>query len=252
MPWHLKQRNNSNVRMKKIWFSVLILFQTIVFSQTAVSETYSKIHFVYEQKPNFFIENNKLYADTLLFRISFPELKFSKEISPIDSTKTIGFIAIENLSKTDKKSLNGFLYHTAFMIQGIYDVKRNETKLFYTNPTKPFREIYKKYLGANFPNVNYNVVIDYKNREIYKNYFYLNKVAPLGSQLIALTFTNEDKSIGTYTFQTKNGSQTNVVAINNKHNKKITSDEVFSNNDFAIEKIISLYDITTLMSVVYE
>jgi hypothetical protein len=246
------QKNDFNIRMKKILFPVLILVCNIVLSQTAVPETYSKIKFVYEQKPNFFIENNKLYADTLLFRISFPELKFSKGISPIDSTKTIGFIVIENLSKEDKKRLNGFLYHTAFMIQGTYDVKKNKTKLFYTRPTKPFIENYKKYLGANFPKVNYNVVIDYKNREIYKNYFYINKVAPLDSQLITLTFTNEDKSIGTYTFQTKNGFETDIVILNNKHNNKITSDEVFSNNDYAIDKIVTLYDTTTLLSVVYE
>ena len=231
---------------------MLILFCNIVLSQTVTPETYAKIKFVYEQKPNFFIENNKLYADTLLFRISFPELIFSKGISPIDSTKTIGFIAIENLSKGDKKRLNGFLYHTAFMIQGTYDVKKNKTKLFYTRPTKPFRENYKKYLGANFPKVNYNVVIDYKNRDLYKNYFYLSEEAPLGSQLIALKFTNQDKSIGTYTFPTKNGFETDIVILNKKHSNKITSDEVFSNNDYAIDKIVSLYDTTTLLSVIYE
>jgi len=81
MLWHLKQKINF-YRMKKVFFYSLILFCNIVFSQTASSETYSKIKFVYEQKSNFFIENDQLYADTLVLKIEFPKLKFSKTASP--------------------------------------------------------------------------------------------------------------------------------------------------------------------------
>ena len=90
MLWHLK-RKIKKVTMKKIFFFSLILFCNIVSSQTSLPETYSKIKFVYEQKSNFFIEKDQLYADTLLLKIEFPKLKFSKILSPLDSTKTIGF-----------------------------------------------------------------------------------------------------------------------------------------------------------------
>jgi hypothetical protein len=115
-----------------------------------------------------------------------------------------------------------------------------------------FCEIFKKYfLGSSSP-FAFNVIIDYKNDAIYTNYPSVNYSSSLKSELKKIIFAGSDKSIGTYTFQTNTGSQTNVVAINNKHSKKITSDEVFSNNDYAIEKIVSLYDTTTLLSVIYE
>ena len=246
------QKNDFNIRMKKILFPVLILVCNIALSQTITPETYSKIKFVYEQKPNFFIENNKLYADTLLFRITFPKLKFSTVISPIDSTKTIGFIAMKNLNKEDKRTLGSSLYHSTHTIEGTYDVKKNKTKLLYRRGSPVMSEIFKKYfLGSSSP-FAFNVIIDYKNDAIYTNYPSVNYSSSLKSELKKIIFAGSDKSIGTYTFQTNTGSQTNVVAINNKHSKKITSDEVFSNNDYAIEKIVSLYDTTTLLSVIYE
>lgn len=130
MLWHSMQKNNFIICMKKILFSLLILVCNIVFSQTTMPETYSKINFVYEQKSNFLIENDNLYADTLLFRITFPKLKFSKVISPIDSTKTIGFIAMKNLSKEDKKTLQSSLYHSTHTIEGTYDVRKNKTTFY--------------------------------------------------------------------------------------------------------------------------
>ena len=246
------QKNDVVFCMKKIVFSILILVCNIVFSQTTMPETYSKIKFVYEEKSNFIIENDNLYADTLLFRITFPKLKFSKGISPIDSTQTIGFIDIKNLSKDDKRTLESNLYHSTHKIEGTYDVKKNKTKLFYTRGSKTLNEIYKKYFGSNFIPFAFNVVVDYNKRKIYTNYPSVKYSASFDSELKKIVYANEDKSIGTYTFQTKIGSQTNVVTLNTKHNKKITTDEVFSNSDYAIDKIISVYNTTTLLSVIYE
>jgi hypothetical protein len=246
------QKNNVIIRMKKIFFTVLILAYNIVFSQTEMPETYSKIKFVYEQKSNFFIEDDKLYADTLLFRITFPKLKFSKVISPLDSTKTIGFLVIKNLSKEDKRTLEGNLYHSTHTIVGTYDVQKNITKLFYTRGSKPLSEIYKKYFGGNFSPFAFNVIVDYNKGEIYTNYPSVKHTASFDSQLKKIIFTNEDKSLGTCTFQTKRGFQTDRITLNKKHNNKITSDIVFSNNDFAVDKIVSVYNTTTLLSVIYE
>lgn len=247
------QKNDFNFRMKKILFPVLILVCNIVLSQTAVPETYSKIKFVYEQKSNFLIENANLYADTLLFRITFPKLKFSTVISPIDSTKTIGFIAMKNLNKEDKKTLGSWLYHTTHIITGTYNVKKNKTKLLHKRGSPAMSEIFKTYFGGDSSPFAFDVIIDYKNDAIYTNYPNVNYSSSLKSELKKIIFAGSDKSVGTYTFLTgRNDFQTDVVTLNNKHNRKITSDVVFSNNDFAVEKIISLYDTTTLLSVIYE
>ncbi len=246
------QKNDFKIRMKKMFFSLFILVCNIVFSQTVTPETYSKIKFVYEQKSNFIIEDDKLYADTLLFKITFPKLKFLLAKHPIDSTRTIGFTDFKNLNKEDRRTLQSHLYHSTHSIVGTYDVKKNKTKLFYTRGNKTLNEIYKKYFGGNFSPFSFNVVVDYNKGKIFTNYPSVNYSASFDSELKKIVYANEDKSVGTYTFQTKIGSQTNVVTLNTKHNKKITSDEVFSNNDYAIDKIISEYNTTTLLSVIYE
>lgn len=247
------QKNNVIIGMKTFFITLLFFAWNLVLSQTAVPETYSKINFVYEQKSNFIIENDNLYADTLLFRITFPKLKFSKAKSPIDSTKTIGCIALKNLSKEDKRTLGSSLYHSTHTIKGTYDVKKNKTKLLYSRGSPSMTEIFKKYfLGPSSP-FAFDVIIDYKNDAIYTNYPSVNYSSSIKSKLKKIIFAGSDKNIGTYTFLTgRNDFQTNVVTLNNKHNKKITSDEVFSNNDYAIDKIVSLYDTTTLLSVIYE
>lgn len=74
----------------------------------------------------------------------------------------------------------------------------------------------------------------------------------INSKLKKINFTNKDKCIGTFTYNTREGIHTDIVALNKKHNNKITSDIIFSNNDFAVEKIISVYDTTTLLSVIYD
>jgi len=239
--------------MKKIGFSVFILVCNIVFSQTTIPETYSKIHFVYEQKSNFLIENGNLYADTLLFRITFPKLKYSRVISPIDSTKTIGCIAMKDLSKEDKRTIGSSLYHCTHSIVGTYDLKKNKTKLLFRRRSPAMTEIFKKYFGGDSSPFAFDVIIDYKNDAILTNYPSVNYSSSLKSKLKKIIFAGTDKSVGTYTFLThRNDFQTDVVTLNNKHNKKITSDVVFSNNDYAIDKIVTLYDTTTLISVVYE
>jgi hypothetical protein len=247
------QKNDFNFRMKKILFPVLILVCNIALSQAVIPETYSKIKFVYEQQSNFLIENGNLYADTLLFRISFPKLKFSTVISPIDSTKTIGFIAMKNLNKEDKRTLGSSLYHTTHIITGIYDVKKNKTKLLFRRGSPALTEIFKKYFGGDSSPFVFDVIIDYKNDAIYTNYPSVNYSSSIKSKLKKIIFASTDKSVGTCTFLThRNDFQTDVVTLNNKYSKKITSDEVFSNNDYAIDKIVSLYDTTTLLSVIYE
>ncbi|HSN49159.1 MAG TPA: hypothetical protein VLR29_10395, partial [Flavobacterium sp.] len=161
------QKNDFIIRMKKIMFSLFILVCNIAFSQTAIPETYSKIKFVYEQKSNFIIENDKLYADTLLLKFEFPELKFSKISSPLDSAKTIGFIQIKSLNNEDKKKLSSILYHSTHTIDGTYDVKKNKTKLFFTRGNKALSAIFKEYFEDIYRSFSFNVVVDYNKKKIH-------------------------------------------------------------------------------------
>ena len=252
MLWHSARGINLIIGMKKIFLTVLILACNIVFSQTTLPGTYSKIKFVYEQKSNFFIEDDKVYADTLLLKAEYPKLKFSKVISPSDSTKIIGFLEIKSFNNEDKNILQSNLYHTTHTIEGSYDLKKNKTKLFFTRGNKALNETFKKYFGGNYNAFIFNVVVNYNEKKIHTNYPKTNYTKSFDSQLKKINFTSDDKSIGTYTFQTNKGFQTNLVTLDKKYNNKITPDIIFSNNDFGVIKIASLFDTITLISVIYE
>ena len=94
--------------------------------------------------------------------------------------------------------------------------------------------------------------VDYNSKQIDTNYPSTNYTKSFDSQLKKINFINDDNCLGTYTFQTKEGYYTNVVTLNKKYNNKITPDIIFSNNDFGVSEIVSLFDTTTLISVVYE
>lgn len=252
MLWRSTQRINLTISMKKIFLIILVLVCNVIFSQTIAPTTYSKIKFVYEQKSNFFIENDKVYADTLLLKIEYPKLKFSKVISPSDSTKIIGFIEFKSFNKEDKKTLESYLYHTTHSIEGAYDVKKNKTKLFFTRGNKALNETFKKYFGGNYSPFKFNVVVDYNEKKIHTNYPRVKYTKSFDSQIKKINFVGDDKSFGTYTFQNNKGFQTNVVALDKKYSTKITTDTIFSNNDFGVREIISLFDTITLLSVIYE
>jgi hypothetical protein len=238
--------------MKKIMFSILILVCNIVFSQTTIPGTYSKIKFVYEQKSNFLIQDDKLYGDTLLLKFEFPKLKFSKISSPPDSTKTIGFIHIKSLNNEDKKKLSGILYHSTHTIEGTYDVKKNKTTLFFTRGNKALSAIFKEHFEDTYRSFSYSVVVDYNKKKIHTNYPSVNYTESFDTQLKKINFLNDNKSLGTYTSNTKRGFENNVVTLNKKYSNKITPHIIFSNNDFVVDNIISLFDTITLMSATYE
>ena len=252
MLWHSMRRINFAILMKKIFFTLIILVCNIVFSQTLIPEKYSKVKFVYEQKSNFFIENYKVYADTLLLKVEYPKLKFSKVISPSDSTKIIGFLEIKNFNNEDKKKLENNLYHTTHTIEGTYDLKKNKTKLSFTRGNKSLNEIFKKYFGGSYSPFKFNVVVDYNGKKIHTNYPRINYTKSIDSQLKKINFISADKSLGTYTFQNSKGIQTNVISLDKKYNTKITPDIIFSNNDFGVGEIVSIFDTITLISVTYE
>lgn len=248
MLWHLMRKNKYMIKPFLLCF---ILFCTTVFGQTATPENYSKIKFVYEQKSNFLIQEGKLYADTLLFTRAFPEIKFIKTKSPIDSLVTIGFVTMESLNDKQLKLLEGMLYHATHTIEGTYDLKKNKTTLFFTRGSIDLINNYKKYFKwSYFRKYVFEKIIRYDRKKIYLNYPRMNYVASFNPQVINFTSANND--IGTYSYMHENLIHTNLVTLNKKYPNKITTDVIFSNNDYAVESIISLFDTIQLKLVSYQ
>jgi hypothetical protein len=238
--------------MKTIFLYVLFLYCNIVFPQTASSEIYSKIKFVYEQKSNFYIENDQLYVDTLLLKMEFPNLKFSKIVNPQDSTKIVGLVNLKSLRSDDNRKLGGIIYHSTHMIEGNYDKIEQKTKLSYVRANSASNAILKRYFKDYYSSFSFNVIVDYLKNKIYTNYPSVNYEETFESKMNKITFLNDEKTVGIYSFENKKGINTNEIILNKKHSNKITPRIIFSNNDFAVNKITSLLDTITLISVTYE
>jgi hypothetical protein len=238
--------------MKTIFISMLFLYCNIVFPQTASPENYSKIKFVYEQTSNFYIENDQLFADTLLLKMEFPKIKFSKTLSPMDSTKTVGLVNIKTLRGDDNRKLGNILYHSTHIIEGTYDRIEQKTTLYYERVNSASNEILKRYFKDYYPPFSFNVIVDYLKNKIYTNYPSVNYEETFESKMNKITFLNEEKTVGFYSFENKKGFNTEEIVLNKKYSNKITPPIIFSNNDFAVDKIISLRDTITLISVTYE
>ena len=231
---------------------MLFLYCNIVFPQTASPENYSKIKFVYEQTSNFYIENDQLFADTLLLKMEFPKIKFSKTLSPMDSTKTVGLVNIKTLRGDDNRKLGNILYHSTHIIEGTYDRIEQKTTLYYERVNSASNEILKRYFKDYYPPFSFNVIVDYLKNKIYTNYPSVNYEETFESKMNKITFLNEEKTVGFYSFENKKGFNTEEIVLNKKYSNKITPPIIFSNNDFAVDKIISLRDTITLISVTYE
>ncbi len=238
--------------MKNIFLTLLIVTSNIVLSQTVIPKEYSKIKFVYEQKSSLIIADNTVYADTLLLKIEFPKLLFALVVNPQDSVKTIGSIALENFKTEDRKKLIDQLYHNTHSINGEYDVKKNKTILYFKRGNPALSKIFNDKLSTNMDAFTFKIIVDYNKKTINRIYPRVNYDNPFSTELKQIKFMDTDPLIGTFIQKILNGIQTNVVELNNLHDAKVSTDVLFSNANYGVGKIISLYDITTLLSVTYE
>ncbi|WP_310378658.1 hypothetical protein [Flavobacterium sp.] len=236
--------------MSKFCLGILLVVN-FVFSQNKAPVTFSKIKFEYEQKSNYYVDQDGVYADTLLLAFDYPNLKYTLKTNPVDAKTQVGFVSFITLSKEDKKKLVGTLYHNTQKIIGIHDVKKNTTKLKITRSDIGLKEIFKKYLNENYYSFKYSVSINYNEKSIKIDYPSVKYVQNFDSQLRSILFDN-DKKTGIYKFTIDNTTYNNLVLLNENCINKITPGDVFSNNEFGIEKIISLHYTTTLKFYNYE
>ena len=69
--------------MKYFFNIVVCLFFWNGFSQVVfekMPKEAKEIHFVYEMKSNYVINDEGIFADTLLLKIDFPDLKYTRDV----------------------------------------------------------------------------------------------------------------------------------------------------------------------------
>ena len=243
----------------KLLFPLFILlfgFNSFLFSQieTPISKP-KRIEFTYSTKPNFIFADNGFYADTTFFKIEFPRMKYDLKKSPQDSLKTLGFILKSKLYDVDLKKLKSITFHTFVEKKYVYYTKNKvldyegsfcKTKECQTILKEFFNE--KSLYGIDFSPSTIRFYDDKKSttqvvKPKSKNFDYSKNV---------ITWLSNSENIGTYTVLKDDYNFTNVVIFNPLLDMHVNPNQLFSNSNFGVEKVISLQSTTTLTSVKYK
>lgn len=229
----------------------MVLLANITFAQEKTPQ-YSKAYFVYERKSNYHIDEKGVYADTLLLKAEFPDLKYSRVKHPIDSIRIVGYVPLDKLSKKDKDELASSIYHTTELIEGVHDFKKNITRLKIRRDDANAKEVIKKYLGERYHKFKHKETIDYNKQKIWLKFPSISYTKKFDTELKTIKFGSDTRLWGYYRENRKTLLLDNFVLLKEGLDNKIVPDVIFSNNEFGVEKIATIYQTIRLKSVTFE
>jgi len=236
--------------MNKILALCCIFVTFKMFSQIEEKPiNYKKINFVYETKSNYFIDEDGIYADSLLIKLDFPEIKFTTVNKLIENENYTSFIPLKQLKESNIKKLCSILYHTNQKFIGEYDAEKNETNYRVERNDELTKNIFKNILKERYSNLFYKKVIKFSKDKIVLNYPSVNYTFTITEK--AKNIIMENKVIGRYNEVVNNIKFSNVVLLNINLDSKIMPDDIFTNNNFGVEVIKKLNETTILKSVKY-
>ena len=236
--------------MNKILILCCLLVSFEMFSQIEEKPiNYKKINFVYETKSNYFIDKDGIYADSLLIKLDFPEIKFTTVNKLIENENYNSFIPLKKLKQSNIEKLCSILYHTNQKFIGEYDVGKNETNYRVERNDELTKKIFKNILNERYSNFFYKKIIKFSKDKIHLNYPNVNYTFTITEK--ANNIIMENHVIGKYKELVNNLEFSNVVLLNINLDSKIMPDDFFTNNNYGVEVIKKLNATTILKSVKY-
>jgi hypothetical protein len=236
--------------MNKIFILCFVFVTFEMFSQIEEKPiNYKKINFVYETKSNYFIDEDGIYADSLLIKLDFPEIKFTTVDKLIENENYNSFIPLKILNESNIKKLCAILYHTNQKFIGEYDVEKNETNFRVERNDELTKKIFKNIFKERYSSFFYKIVIKFSKDKIHLNYPSLNYTFTINEK--AKNIIMENQLIGRYKEVVNNLEFSNVVLLNINLDSKIMPDDIFTNNNYGVEVIKKLNETTILKSVKY-
>ena len=229
---------------------ICLFWTSFTFSQIAEKPlNFRKIIFVYETKSNYDVDNQNVYADTLLFKIDFPNLKYNALDKLTRNKNQNGYIPLKNFVNRDFKRLKGILYHVNEQIIGEYDKNSDETKLEIVRNDEETKRIFKEYLHESYPYFKRKIRIRYKKDKIlidYSSRYYNNTIEISNNKIVF-----ENNHPGFYKTILENLENKNAVKFDEKLDPKIIPNETFTNNTFGVLSINKIESTTILKSINY-
>ena len=231
----------------------ILCFILVTFKMSSQIEekpiNYKKIIFVYETKSNYFIDEDGVYADSLLIKLDFPEIKFTTLNKLIENEIYNSFIPLKHLKESNIKKLCNILYHTNQKFIGEYDMEKNETNYRVERNDELTKKIFKYILKERYSKFFYTKVIMFSKDTIHLNYPRVNYTFTITE--IAKKIIMENQVLGRYKEVINNLEFSNEVLLNINLDSKIMPDDIFTNNNYGVEVIKKLNATTFLKSVKY-
>lgn len=237
----------------RIALNIITLLSFInIFSQATFEEMpegTKEIHFEYERKSNYYINEKGVYADSLLIMLDFPKVKFENATHPLDSTKITKFIPFKHFDSENRKYLASILYHSNEKSYATYYVSSMITVVYVKRDDEEIKKIFKKYLKTSYNKFEYRTQFDFRNKTVKIDFPRNNYFDSFKSIEKEIYYNSEVE--GNFYQEVKEKTFKSMVYMNNKLVKYVTP-IIFTNNNFGVEKIVNINDTIELKSVIYK
>jgi hypothetical protein len=248
MHWRLVLK----AKMSSFFKIIVLLCFWNCFSQSVfenMPENAKEIHFTYEKKSKYIIADNGVYGDSIALAIDFPLVKTILKKHPKFPNQQIHFASFKDMNKEEERFLASSIYHTNEIIKGTYFVPSKTTVFYVTRDDEETKLAFKKYFSERYYKFEYRQEFNYNTRMEKRKYPGINY--KLKFDEIEKTIFFEDAIYGSYKEIVKGIQYTNIVLMNPNLSKYI-SPYIFTNNTNGVEKIDTINQTITLLSVSYK
>lgn len=208
-----------------------------------------EIHFTYKKTSKIEVNEQWVYADSVLFKTYFPKLKYTKVARPKASYLN-AVVPIEKFIGNDKAELTSLLYHDNELYLGTHFIKENKTIISARRNDEDVKALLKKYFNKGYSSFRYRISIDYKKKTHYAKYPNVS---------YEKTFNEIQKEVkwfspteGTFIEIGNNIQKTNVALFDENISDKITFDYIFTNNTKGLVKVESIENTLELVEIHYK
>lgn len=209
-----------------------------------------EINFIYEVKSNYFITEEGIFADTLLFKIDFPNLKFELRNHPNDSNRLCGYRLFKGFGYENKAKLKNILYHINETINATHFILSGKTVFNVIRGDDEIRKIFKHYFKERFIDFEYRREFDFNKRTEIIKFPSLRYDYTFYERSKKLEYKSED-DFGIY-YETKNNMVFKNIVLFEKTLSKYISPVLFVNNNCGIIELETIRETIKLKSVQYK
>ncbi|MDI9256049.1 hypothetical protein [Flavobacterium sedimenticola] len=215
----------------------------------AEPHNYKKIHFIYEKKSNIYYDEKGFYADTMFYKIKFPNLSFRKTTHPAEQY-LCGFVLFTELDAESKEKMLSILYHSNESYVGTYDLETNKTIIKAERNDSEIKSLYEKLSKETYGRFRYTIFIDYEKKTKKTSYPAITHRKSFSEIIKSIQWLSDFE--GSFKEVRNDVILTNYVNTNSNLPKVITLGYIFENNNFGINKVRTFYETIQLKSVSYE